>query len=161
MAIRRIFIYASVLLTCSVLGANVYNSVVDAPNWGASIPDSLDTAKQYFAVADPGTFFRAVAPAAQVAALLSLIAAWPAGRNARILAGAALLLTIFGDVLTFAYFYPRNALMFGPAAQPTEVLRDAWSGWSATNHFRSVVILASVICELSVLSAFEGFAARR
>jgi hypothetical protein len=55
--IRRLLIYLAIVLLGGVLGANVYNSVVDAPNWGAAIPGSLAAAKSYFSQANPGTFF--------------------------------------------------------------------------------------------------------
>lgn len=155
MLISRIIIYAAILLLACVFGANVYTSVVDAPNWGSSIPASLDTAKQYFAVANPGTFFRMVSPAAQIAALLSLIVCWKYGGSVRLLAAAALLLAVLGDVMTFAYFYPRNAIMFGSGTYPVEALRETWSSWSTMNHVRSTVILAAVICELAALSGLE------
>jgi hypothetical protein len=86
---------------------------------------------------------------------------WPAGRTARILAAASLALSVSGDVLTFAYFYPRNAIMFGPAQQPLDVLRDAWAGWSTMNWIRSGICLLALVCELRVLSALETHFASR
>lgn len=155
MLIKRIFFYTAIILMGCVLGANVYNSVVDAPNWGSALPASLDTAKTYFATANPGTFYRVASPAAQAAALLCLIFAWRSGGWTRGLAAAALLLTISGDVLTFTYFYPRNAIMFGPRPALTEDLINAWSTWSTMNHLRSAIILAALIAELAALSGLE------
>lgn len=161
MLVSRIIIYISIVLVGCLLGANVYTSVVDAPNWGSSIPASLDAAKQYFAVANPGTYFRMFSPAAQVAALLSLIVCWRTGGRVRVLAASALVLVVAGDVMTFAYFYPRNAIMFGYEAYPTDVLKEAWRGWSAMNHVRSAIIFAAVLCELAALSGYERRSAMR
>jgi len=155
MFLTRTILYATILLMAAVLGANVYTSVVDAPNWGSSIPDSMDAAKRYFAVANPGTFFRIFAPAAQVAALVSVIVSWRFGWMARGLTLAGLALLVSGDILTFNYFYPRNELMFGAGSHSSEVLQNAWSSWSEMNHFRSALILAATLCEMAVLSIFE------
>src|SRR6185295_13254300 len=95
---RRLLIYVSVILLGAVLGANVYNSVVDVPNWGAAIPASFDTARQYFIAANPGTFFRIVSPASQIAALIALIATWRFGWSVRLLAAAAVVLAVSGDL---------------------------------------------------------------
>src|SRR5262245_18073786 len=103
MMIRRVRLYLAVAMIGCVLGANLYNSAVDAPNWGASIPTSVATARQYFAVADPGTYFRVASPASQVAALLALIATWTLGGSVRWLGAGALALLIAADALTFAY----------------------------------------------------------
>jgi hypothetical protein len=161
MFLKRAILYAAILLLAGVLGTNVYTSVVDAPNWGASIPSSLDAAKNYFTVTNPGTFFRIFSPAAQVAALLSVILCWKYGWLVRGLTIAALVLAVVGDVMTFAYFYPRNEIMFGSAQHPNEVLQNAWTSWSAMNHLRSAVILAAALSELAALSVFERMSADR
>jgi len=48
--------------------------------------------------------------------------------------------------MTFAYFYPRNEIMFR-AAQLNDVtlLRETWASWSAMNWVRSSILLAGVI----------------
>jgi hypothetical protein len=154
--IQRIFIYAAIILLTGVLAPNVYNSIVDAQNWGAAIPQSLDAARAYYSHFNPGHYYRVASPAAQIAALTVLIATWRVGKTVRILAGAALLLAVSGDIMTFAYFYPRNAIMFGPDRYSIEALHEAWSGWNAMNWFRSAVCFAAVVCELSLLSLFES-----
>ncbi len=154
MMFRRAVIYLAIVTLGCVLGANLYNSVVDAPNWGASIPASVVTTRQYFAVADPGSFFRVVSPAAQIATLLGLIVCWKLGGRIRLLAAGALVLSIVGDIMTFAYFYPRNAVLFDPASSP-EVLARVWAEWSTMNHVRSAVVATALVCALSMLSAVE------
>ena len=159
--LKRVVLYAAILLLAGVLMPNVYTSVVDAPNWGSSIPASMDAAKHYFTVANPGTYFRIFSPAAQIAALLSLILCWKYGWLVRGLIAAALVLAVSTDVLTFAYFYPRNEIMFGPAQHPNDVLQNAWNGWTAMNHVRSALALTAVLCELAALSAVERLSADR
>src|SRR4029077_5005204 len=97
--LREIVPGLAVIVIGGVLGANVYTSWVDARNWGANIPSSLTTAREYFAVVNPGSFFRVVAPIAQVLALLALIVCWQVP-GAWIPAAIALGFTIAGDVMT-------------------------------------------------------------
>ena len=154
MILRRALLYLGVTTLGCVLGANLYNSVVDAPNWGASIPESVATARRYFAVANPGTYFRVVSPAAQVATLLALIACWKVGARARLLTAAALALSVLGDVLTFAYFYPRNEALFDAATSAADLTRIV-TEWSRMNHVRSAIVATALLCELGALSTFE------
>jgi hypothetical protein len=150
---RQAIIFTAIVVTGAVLGANVYNSVVDVPNWGAQIPGSLETARRYFGVRTPGTFFRVASPLSQVLSMLVLIVSWRLGGTTRGLAALALGLGILADVLTFAYFYPRNAVMF---VQPVDVqaMKQAWIGWDKMNHVRNLVVLAGLVCQLSVLWRF-------
>ena len=147
---RQLIFFTAIVVTGMVLGANVYNSVVDAPNWGAQIPGSLETARRYFGVRTPGTFFRVASPLSQALSVLVLIVSWRLGGTTRGLAALALGLGILADVLTFAYFYPRNAVMF---VQPVDVqaMKQAWIGWDKMNHVRNLVVLAGLVCQLSVL----------
>ena len=147
--IRQLIVCAAIVVTGGVLGANVYNSVVDAPNWGAGIPGSLANARAYFSVADPGTFFRVVSPLAQAVALLALIVCWTTP-GARWLAVGAVVALVLTDALTFGYFYPRNTIMFTGALEPAAAAA-AWQEWSAMNHLRSAVVLGALVAELLVL----------
>ena len=147
---RQVVLWLAVIVIGGMLGANVYTSAVDARNWGSNIPTSLNTARAYFSVVNPGSFFRIASPIAQVLALLALILCWDVP-GARLFAGIALAANVTGDLMTFAYFYPRNAIMFtnpmnaGAAAH-------AWRGWTAMNHLRSAVVLAALLAELATLT---------
>ena len=52
---KRVAAFLSIACMAAVLGVNVYTSVVDARSWGTSIPESVLTARRYFAVVNPGT----------------------------------------------------------------------------------------------------------
>ena len=147
---RQAVVFTAIVATGVVLGANVYNSVVDAPNWGAQIPASLENARRYFSVRNPGTFFRVASPLAQALSLLVLIVTWKLGGPTRGLAALALGLGVLADVLTFAYFYPRNDVMF---VQPVDIqaMTQSWIGWSSMNHVRNLLVLGGLVCQLSVL----------
>jgi hypothetical protein len=146
---RQVIIFTAIVATGAVLGANVYNSVVDVPNWGSQIPGSLETARRYFGVRNPGTFFRAASPLSQTLSLLMLIVVWGFGGPTRGLAALALAFGVLADVLTFAYFYPRNDVMF---VRPVDVqaMTQSWIGWNRMNHVRNVLVLAGLVCQLSV-----------
>jgi hypothetical protein len=152
--IQRVVLYLSIVGLGGVLGANAYNSVVDAPSWGASIPESLETARKYFESTNPGTFFRVASPLAQIFTLIALVVCWKAGAWIRVLIGIALVLTVCADLLTFLYFYPRNEIML---VQPIDVAAatQAWQEWSWMNHVRSGLVFAALVCQLAALSRFE------
>ena len=150
----RWVLYAAITVTAGVMGTNIYNSVIDAPSWGASIPQSLEVARQYFSTGTPGRFFRVASPLAQGLMLLALIVCWKYGPAIRGLAAAALAFVILADVLTFVYFYPRNDIMFVNILD-AEAATRAWRGWSTMTHIRSAMACAAVVCELMVLSRIE------
>ena len=100
-----------------------------------------------------------MAPLAQGLALLALIACWKTGAVVRRYAALALVLVVSADILTFTYFYPRNALLFGEVTAGSQ-LADAWRQWSMMNPVRSLLVIAALLCELGALSAFERRSAR-
>ena len=137
----------------AILGVNLYTSVVDANSWAASIPASVMTARDYFKVVNPGTYFRMASPLNQLFALLALIAGWKFGRNARIFFGLALVFAVLTDVMTFAYFYPRNAVLFGPSAADPALLTRIVSEWRAMNWVRSLIVAVGLVCSMKGLDA--------
>ncbi len=147
---RQVVLWLAVIVIGGVLGANVYTSAVDARNWGSNIPASLNAAREYFSVANPGSFFRVASPLAQVLSLLALALCWNVP-GARLLAGIAVAANVTGDIMTFAYFYPRNDVMF-IAPMSAEAAAHAWRGWTAMNHLRSAVVLSGLLAELGALT---------
>lgn len=142
--IRPILFGLSAATTSGLLFVNLYSSIVDAPNWGADIPNSIMDARKYFGVSNPGDFFRIFSPANQVLAVVAVILCW---KNNRYIALASLAAAILLDVMTFGYFYPRNEIMFLNAMDENAV-RIAWQEWSAMNWFRSA------LCAVNATLAF-------
>src|SRR5215468_6332009 len=105
---KLLLLFASTTLASGLLFANIYTSLVDSKSWGAEIPQSIETGRDYFKTVNPGTFFRMISPLNQVVALLVLILFWKVSVNVRIYLGVAFALYVCVDVFTFAYFYPRN-----------------------------------------------------
>ena len=155
---RQMVLWLAVIVIGGVLGANVYSSTVDARNWGSNIPTSLNAARQYFSVANPGTFFRIASPLAQALSVLALILCWNVP-GARLLAGIAVAANVTGDIMTFAYFYPRNDIMFINPMDAAAAAR-AWRGWAAMNHMRSAVVLTALLAELATLTRVAQTAVR-
>lgn len=149
--IRLILLGLSAATAAGILFVNLYNSLIDAPNWGADLPNSLLAARQYFTVVNPGNFFRIISPINQVLALIAVIVCWKFGRE-RYIAIGSLVLAILADVLTFGYFYPRNEILFAaPIEASMDTIRLAWEQWSTMNWFRSAMCAVNSVLALTVL----------
>jgi hypothetical protein len=61
--------------------AVICDSVVNAPNFRAWIPKSLEHFRRFMGAANPESFFRVVAPMTQISVLISMILAWKQPRN--------------------------------------------------------------------------------
>jgi len=122
---------------------NIYNSLIDAKSWGSDIPNSIQAAREYFKTVDPGDFYRVFSPINQVLSLLSVILFWKAGKNIQITLIVAFLLYFAADMFTFAYFYPRNDIMFRQAMD-LEKIQNAWQGWTTMNWLRTLIVAAGV-----------------
>ena len=154
-----LLLFASISLGSGLLFVNIYTSVVDAKSWGANIPQSIQTAREYFKIVTPGKFFRIISPINQVLTLLVLILSWKVSSTIRIYLGMALALYVCADVFTFAYFYPRNKIMFETAPIPgIDTLKNACTGWRAMNWLRSIIIFAGLV--FSFLALHEIYTAK-
>src|SRR5258706_4413137 len=144
-AIRVGVVYISLLLATGILFVNLYTSLVDAKSWSANIPQSIQTERDYYRVVNPGHFFRAFAPVLQVMALVALAMNWKSSPQIRLYLGIALLSFVLVDVLTFAYFYPRNKIMLSAdLATELEVVRKAVAQWQAMNWVRTLIQLTGM-----------------
>ena len=125
---RTIALFASISIASGLMFANVYTSLVDAKSWGSDIPGSIAAAREYFKTVSPANFFRIFSPLNQMLALAVLVLFWKSSSPIRMCLAAALILYVLTDVMTFAYFYPRNEIMFR-AAQLNDVtlLRKTWA----------------------------------
>jgi hypothetical protein len=152
---KPIILFASIAIASGLLFVNMYTSLIDARSWGSNIPNSIAAAREYFKTVNPGNFFRLFSPINQVLALLVVILFWKSSPSIRLYVGAAFVLYILADALTFAYFYPRNDIMFR-TAQLTDIqlLKKTWSEWSTVNWIRSFVLLAGLFFSFLSLHKF-------
>lgn len=149
--IQTLLLILAATVASGILFANIYTSMVDAPNWARDVPASILAAREYMGVANPGTFFRTFSPINQVLALLAVIAAWWAPRGTFSICLAALILAVAADILTFAYFYPRNEIMFVGPIENVDAIRTALSGWRNMNWIRSGMFAIVVLLDFLAL----------
>jgi len=156
---KTIILFASISIASGILFVNLYTSLVDVRSWGSDIPNSIAAAREYFKTVNPGNFFRIFSPANQLMGLLALVLCWRSTPSIRLCLGAAFVLYILGDALTFAYFYPRNDIMF-KTAQLTDValLKRTVSEWRMMNWLRTFIILAGLF--FSFLSLHKIYSLR-
>src|SRR6185437_8555623 len=102
----------------------------------------------------PGTFFRTASPFNQLLAFAALVACWKSGPKVRLYFGLAFLLAVLTDVLTFAYFYPRNEILFRAAQSNTDVFTKICSEWSTMNWLRSIMLALGLVCTMKGLDAY-------
>ncbi len=142
---KTILLFISIALAAGLFFINFYNSLIDAKSWGSNIPGSIATAREYFKTVNPGNFFRVFSPINQVLGLLVLILFWKSAPSVRLYLGVAFALYVLTDVFTYAYFFPRNDIMWKTAElTDTEVLRKAWAEWSSMNWVRSLMLLVGL-----------------
>jgi hypothetical protein len=148
---KHSFLFASMAIASGLLLTNIYTSLVDVPAWSHDIPASIDIARQYYSHSNPGTFFRIFSPLNQSLSLLSLLLFWKRSKHVRLLLGAAFLLYVVGESMTFMYFYPRNAILFGAQHTDVDTLQTTITQWRSMNWVRSLVIAAGVVCSALAL----------
>ncbi len=143
---KNILLFVSVAIASGLLMVNIYNSLIDVKSWGSDIPQSIGTARQYFSHVNPGNFFRVFSPINQLIAVLAIIIFWKQAPGARLYLVIAAVLYILADVFTFAYFYPRNHVMFNTAQlSETARLTKIWMQWKTMNWLRSLIIFVGLI----------------
>ena len=142
---KNLVLFASITLASGMLFTNLYTSIVEAKSWGADIPISIGTAREYFKVVNPGVFFRMFSPMNQLLGLLALILFWKASPSIRLYLGIAFLMYVLAEGLTFMYFYPRNAIMFRDGdLNNIALLKKVWAEWSFMNWVRTMVLVVGI-----------------
>ena len=84
-------------------------------------------------------------PVNQLLGIIVLILFWKASPSIRLCLGAALVLYLLAEGLTFGYFFPRNDIMFRDASlTDTDLLRRTLTEWTRMNWVRSTILLFGV-----------------
>jgi uncharacterized membrane protein len=139
---KYLILFLSIIFASGMLFCNVYNSLIDSTSWGSNIPGSIVVAREYFTIINPGNFYRIFSPVNQLLALIALILFWKSYPSVRLYLGIAFVLYVLTDVITFAYFYPRNDILFGASlSSDTGVLSQTWSEWTSMNWIRSLILI--------------------
>lgn len=143
---KKIILYISVTLAAGLLLTNIYSSFVDGKIWGADIPKSIQAARAYYFYVNPGAFFGLFSPANLLFGLLAVLFFWNSPGNVRKFLLIAFIFYAANEALTFAYFYPRNAVIFGTSlAENLENIRTAVIQWEQMNWLRSAILFVGLI----------------
>lgn len=152
---KKFVLYIAAALASGLFFANIYNSMVNAANWESNVPQSVQAARDFFTVANPGTFFQLIDPATEIVVLLALFVCWKTTTSIRVYLALAFLFFIASTVLTFTYFYPRNEIMFLSTQLPdTDTLKTAATEWGRMNWVRSLLMLAGLVCVFTALDKY-------
>jgi uncharacterized membrane protein len=132
-----------------LLGAAVYESVVLAPNLQGA-PISLEHARGFYHVTNPGMFFRVLSPVTQLFLLVALVCNWKPTPGTRWRLAGALALAILADVITFKFHYPRNAILFiAPLTNTPADLNRVAAEWATGNYVRIAVLVIVVVLAMA------------
>ena len=58
------------------------------------------------------------------------------------------------DALTFAYFYPRNEILFRAAESNADAFTKICSEWSTMNWVRSMMLAFGLVCSMKGLDTY-------
>lgn len=145
MNLRLVSVAIALVFSTILLGASVYQSVVDAPNYHGG-PVALEHARGFYHAVNPGVFFRAVAPASQLLLLVAIVCNWKPTSVTRWRLTVGLALLILADVVTFRFHYPRNSILFVDPLTNTSAFYDrVATEWATGNFVRSALILITVV----------------
>jgi uncharacterized membrane protein len=143
--LRLVSVAIALIVSAMLLGAAVYESVVLAPNLQGA-PASLEHARGFYHVTNPGVFFRVLSPATQLFLLVALVCNWKPTPGTRWRLAGALVLAILADVITFNFHYPRNTILFiAPLTNTSADLDRVAAEWATGNYVRIVLILTAVL----------------
>jgi len=145
MNLRLASVAIALVSSAMLLGASVYQSVVDAPNYHGGLV-ALEHARGFYHAVNPGTFFRTLAPASQLLLLVALVCNWKPTPITRWRLAAGLALLILADVVTFRFHYPRNHILFvAPLTNTTAYYDRVATEWGTGNYLRVALILITVV----------------
>jgi len=143
---KKIVLFASIILASGLLFTNLFTSMIDAKSWGCDIPNSVAASREYFKNVDPGDFFRIFSPINQALGVIALLLFWKTSPFIRLALGLALVCYVSAEAMTFIYFFPRNDIMFRDAnLADIDLLKKTWSEWNSMNWVRTGILLIGVL----------------
>ena len=150
---------AALLGASALFGAALYDGVVLAPNLRGG-PAGLEHGRLFMSAATPAKLFRVLSPATQFLVLVAVVTNWSSPQRRWPLVGALLAL-VLSDVITFAYHYPRNHLLFdSPLTVESERLSIAARQWATANLVGVALVLGAWLATLiALLRGAQGWPA--
>jgi hypothetical protein len=153
--VKKLILFLSIISASGLLMITIYNLVVDFKSWGADIPASIQTARNYYSQIDPRNFFQIIAPINQSLILLTIILFWKDSISLRIYFSISFLLYAIIAILTVVYFVPRDIIIFtSPIEGNTEKIKTALSQWRNMQFLRSLLGLAGILATFKGLDTF-------
>ena len=144
--IKKIVLFLAIIVNIGVLFVNIFNSIVYDPNWGTHIPSSIETARNYFTTKSPSNFFKIFGIVIHILGINSVIRFWKNDKQISFYNISALFLILIIDLLTFAYFLPRNDIMFDlNSTADIQTLTTAWREWANMNWVRTFITFGIVM----------------
>jgi len=152
---KKIILFLSIVSASGLLMITIYNLVVDFKSWGANIPASIQTARNYYTQIDPRNFFAIIAPINQLLILLTIILFWKDSISLRVYFSISFLLYAIIGILTVVYFVPRDIIIFtSPIEGHTEKIKTALSQWRNMQFVRSLLGLVGILFTFKGLDSF-------
>jgi Domain of unknown function (DUF1772) len=157
---KKAILFLSIICASGLMLVSVYNTVIDAHSWGSDIPASIQTARDYFQHVDPRRFFAVAGPINQLLSLLAIILFWKDDVSLRVYFGVSFLIYAAIVALTFAYFIPRDLILFTwSIPDHLDQIKAAATEWSRMNWLRTLLGLIGVLFSFKGLDNF--YAARQ
>ncbi|MDP8952799.1 MAG: hypothetical protein M3N18_11295 [Actinomycetota bacterium] len=147
-AVSLTYLWALMIL----LGAILFDTLVLYPNIFHDVPRSLDTAMGFMVVRGPGDFFPSLGFLSWLTGIGALILSWRV-KSARYWILGSLIVMVCQGLVSMAFFWPRNTIMFeeGTAVHSVAYLQQTAQEFQ-TGHWLRVALNAAA----SALS-FVGF----
>ena len=160
---KKAILFLSIIVASGLTMVTVYQTVIDSRSWSSDIPASIQAAREYYKHVDPRLFYTMIGPPNFLLSLLAIILFWKSGIAMRIYLVIALLCYAAILVLTFAYFIPRDLILFTwPIRDHIEEIRTSASQWSQVNWLRTLLGLTGVLFSFKGLDTYyKGQAPRR
>ena len=139
-----LFIVGSYLwIMMILLGSIMLETFMVYPNVFYNPPDSFTAGLEFMKVRTPHDFYPPLGFLGWLLGAASLVAAWPI-RRARRWIMASLAMIVAEGLLSVAFFWPRNTIMFveGPAVHSATVLRKAAEEFQHLHWWRVVLNVA-------------------
>ena len=150
--IRKIIILLCISFAAGLIFSDTYVLMVDSRIWASHVPESVSATREYFKIFNPGDFFRIFSPINQVLSILLFIACWNLGPAFRWLCLFALLAAVGADVLTFAYFYPRNHILMHEPLTHVDFISSTIRQWQLMTPVRSLLMATDIIIYFIILN---------
>jgi hypothetical protein len=143
---KKAILFLSITVASGLLMVSIYNTLVDAKSWGSDIPASVQTARDYYKHVDPRRFYAIMGPLNLVLSLLTVILFWTHSASLRVYFTTSFLLYAAIVILTFAYFVPRDLILFTwPIQDHIKDIQMASVQWRLMNWLRSLLGLAGIL----------------